>query len=119
MLFRSAALRDGARDGWRKKKELELSASDELMVKRYAQAVAIARRYNVRNPQVEKAIRRLAYFTDIIGDAKVRDYVTRAKDPGDPATNLTYADGQFVQARPGQTVVPPANGVGMQSPVAP
>ena len=115
----ASELRDGAREGWRKKKELELSASDELMVKRYAQAVAIARRYNVRNPQVEKAIRRLAYFTDIIGDAKVRDYVTRAKDPGDPATNLTYSDGQFVQSRPGQTVVPPAYGVGVQSPVAP
>ena len=66
------ALRDTAREGWRTKKESELSGADNLMVRNYASSVYLARKYNVRSDYVSKAIGRLAYFTDIIGDAKLR-----------------------------------------------
>ena len=114
-------LRTSVKEGWRNKKEVELAGADELMVRRYATAVAIARKYNVRNPQVTHAIERLAYFTDIIGNAKMHDYVTKTKDPTDlsGSTNLSYTDGMYLQARPGLTATPPATGEPSLGPVAP
>jgi tetratricopeptide (TPR) repeat protein len=114
-------LRTTVKEGWRKKKEVELAGADEVMVKRYATAVAYARKYNVRNPAVTKAIERLAYFTDIIGDAKMRDYVTRTKDPTDlsGSSNLTYTDGMYLQSRPGLTATPPPAAQAPPAPVAP
>ena len=76
-------LRTSVKEGWRTKKASELAGADEIMVKRYAVAVALARKYNVRNAQVTHAIERLAYFTDIIGDAKMHEYVSKTKDPTD------------------------------------
>ena len=114
-------LRTNVKDGWRKKKEVELAGADELMVNRYAMAVAYARKYNVRNTLVTHAIERLAYFTDIIGDAKMREYVTKTKDPTDlsGSTNLSYTDGMYLQARPGLTVMPAAAGQAPPAPVSP
>jgi outer membrane protein assembly factor BamD (BamD/ComL family) len=114
-------LRTSVKEGWRKKKEVELAGADEVMVKRYATAVAYARKYNVRNPAVTHAIERLAYFTDIIGNDKMREYVTHTKDPTDlsGATNLSYSDGMYLQARPGLTATPPPVGEGPPAPVAP
>ncbi len=116
---RAAQLRDAAKEGWRKKKETELNGSDTVMVRRYATAVAQARKYNVRNPSTQKAVARLAYFTDIIGEAKMREYVTGTTDPVDPTKKLTYTDGQYVQTRPGQTSVPPPSGQSLPLPAAP
>jgi len=114
-------IRSTVKEGWRTKRDKELSAADEVMVRRYASAVALARQYNVRNPAVTHAIERLAYFTDILGDAKMREYVTKTKDPNDPSKtrNLDYKDGQYVQSRPGITSVPPASGAASPLPVAP
>jgi tetratricopeptide (TPR) repeat protein len=114
-------LRTSVKDGWRKKKEVELAGADEVMVKRYATAVAYARKYNVRNAQVTHAIERLAYFTDIIGNDKMRTYVTHTKDPTDLSGSsfLNYTDGMYLQARPGMTATPPAVGEGLPAPVAP
>jgi tetratricopeptide (TPR) repeat protein len=114
-------LRTNVKEGWRKKKEVELAGADEVMVKRYATAVAYARKYNVRNAQVTHAIERLAYFTDIIGNDKMREYVTRTKDPTDlsGSSNLSYSDGMYLQARPGLTATPPDTGEGPPAPVAP
>jgi hypothetical protein len=118
---KAGQIRDAAKDGWRSKKEREIGGSDQLMVRRYATAVSLARRYNVKNTQTQKAIGRLAYFTDIIGDAKMREYVTATAEPTDPtgAQKLTYKDGQYVQTRPGVTAVAPPNGGESPLPVAP
>ncbi len=118
---KAADLRDQGREGWRTKKESELKGADTLMVRRYAGSVQLARKYNIRNDKTQRAIARLAYFTDIIGDAKMRDYVTQSPDPLDQtgAKKLEYKDGQYVQTRPGQTAVPPANGMAVPLPVAP
>jgi tetratricopeptide (TPR) repeat protein len=114
-------LRTTVKEGWRSKKETELAGADELMVRRYATAVALARRYNVRNDEVTHAIARLAYFTDIIGNDKMRAYVTKTKDPADPSKSRTlpYSDGMYLQSRPGLTATPPPVGEGLPVPVAP
>jgi outer membrane protein assembly factor BamD (BamD/ComL family) len=114
-------IRDAVRDGWRTRKEKELTGADTLMVRRYASSVALARRYNIKNASTQRAIARLAYFTDIIGDAKMREYVTQTGDPTDQtgAKKLEYKDGQYVQTRPGQTAVPASNGAPLALPVSP
>jgi hypothetical protein len=112
-------LRTQVKEAWRAKKDKELAASDELMVRRYATAVALARQYNIRNTFVTSAIQRLAYFTDVIGEANMRQYVTRTTDPNNKSRTLTYTDGMYVQSRPGLTATPPSNGEAPSAPVAP
>ena len=114
-------LRSSVKEGWRAKKESELNNFDTLMVRRYATAVTLARKYNVRSAWVSRAIARLAYYTDIIGDAKMREYTTGTNDPTDPnkTSKLDYKDGQFVQSRPGLTAVPPNDAKAEPLPVAP
>jgi hypothetical protein len=106
------------KQGWRDKRDQEINANDEIMVRRYAQAHALAKAYNVKTPSVTRALGRLAYFTDIIGDAKMRQYVTGTTDPTDPAKTrkLTYSDGMYVQARPGLTALPALSGVAQPAP---
>jgi hypothetical protein len=114
-------LRTTVKEKWRSKKESELADADKVMVSRYATAIALARKYNVRNDQVTHAIARLAYFTDVIGEDKMREYVTRTKDPTDPSKsrNLSYSNGMYLQSRPGLTATPAPKGEGLPVPVAP
>ncbi|HSO35556.1 MAG TPA: hypothetical protein VLT33_23670, partial [Labilithrix sp.] len=113
---------DGMTDFWRQKKQIELDGADQVMVKRYASAVAYARKYNIRNPQLSRAVSRLAYYTDIIsgGDAKMAEYVTSTPDPTNKgATRLTYSPRQYVQTRPGLSALPPPQGNATALPAAP
>ncbi len=112
-------IRDKAKEGWRTKKDAELDGADQLMVKHYATSVAWAQNYNVRNDSVVHAIARLAYFTDIIGDAKLRTYVTATDDPIHKGSKLSYKDGQYVQSRPGISAVPKPSAQAEPLPVAP
>jgi tetratricopeptide (TPR) repeat protein len=111
---------DAAKDFWKKKKQQELDGADEIMVRRYATAVAYARKFNVKNPAITKAIGRLAYYTDIIGDAKMQQYVTNAPDPTTKgATKLSYTPNMYVQTRPGLTALPVAQGDSKPLPASP
>jgi hypothetical protein len=114
-------IRSSVKEAWRANKEKELNGTDTLMVRYFAMAVAYARKFNVRNPFVATAINRLAYYTDIIGDAKMREYVTATSDPTDPTkqAHLSYTDGMYVQQRPGLTAVPAADANEEPMPVAP
>ncbi len=113
-------LEDAKKEFWRKKKEQELSGADQVMVRRYATAVALARKYSVRNAWLAKAVARLAYFTDIVGDAKMAEYVTATPDPTGTSTGrLPYQAGQYAQTRPGLTVLPPPSGDSVPLPAAP
>ena len=115
-------IEDGKTDFWRQKKQQELDGADQVMVKRYASAVAYARKYNIRNPQLSRAVSRLAYYTDIIsgGDAKMAEYVTSTPDPTNKgATKLTYSPRQYVQTRPGLAALPPPQGNASPLPAAP
>jgi hypothetical protein len=119
LIDQAGEIRDRAKENWRTKKESELAGTDTLMVRKYAQAVYLGRRYNVRNQWVAKAIGKLAYYTDILGDAKMKDYVTVTSDPTDPNRKLDYKDGQYPQSRPGLTATPSPNGGALPLPVAP
>ncbi len=116
-------LEDAKTDFWRKKKAQELDGADTVMIKRYAQAVAYARRFNVRNAQLTRAVSRLAFFTDVIngGDAKMGEIVRSTPDP-DPdkkGQNLSYSPRQYVQSRPGLGALPPPEGKASPLPAAP
>jgi hypothetical protein len=97
------AARVAAQKAWRDKREQELNSADSIMVERYANAVVLAKRYNVANPQVIRSIRRLAFFTDVIGEAKMKQYTAGVKE-------LNYTEGMFPRMRPGISSAPPPNG---------
>jgi hypothetical protein len=104
-------IRVSVQQGWRDAREKELAGADELMVDRYGKSVMVARRYAVSNPAVTRAIRRLAFFTDVIGEAKMKQYTSGVKD-------LNYTDGMFLRMRPGQVASPPPQGAPPPLPVA-
>ncbi|MGC4092089.1 MAG: hypothetical protein QM756_30250 [Polyangiaceae bacterium] len=92
-------IRVSVQQGWRDSREKELAGADELMIDRYGKSIMVARRYSVSNPAVTRAIRRLAFFTDVVGEAKMKQYTAGVKD-------LNYTDGMFLRMRPGQVVSP-------------
>jgi tetratricopeptide (TPR) repeat protein len=97
------AARVGAQKAWRDKRDQELNSADSIMIERYANAVVLAKRYNVANPQVIRSIRRLAFFTDVIGEAKMKQFTAGVKD-------LSYTEGMFPRMRPGISSAPPPSG---------
>jgi len=60
----------------------------------------LAKRYNVRNAAVNRANQRLAFFTDILGEAKMTKYTQGIQ-------GLDYREGLFLQTRPGLVASPP------------
>ena len=97
------AARVGAQKAWKDKREQELNSADSIAVERYANAVVLAKRYNVANPQVIRAIRRLAFLTDVVGEAKMKQYTLGVKE-------LNYTEGMFPRMRPGISSAPPGSG---------
>jgi len=106
------AARTNVTNAWRTKREQELNSADQIMIDRYGNAVMLARRYNVSNPAIVHAIQRLAFFTDVIGEAKLPQYASRVKD-------LNYTPGMFLRIRPGLDTAPPSNGTTAPLPVLP
>jgi len=100
------------RELWRTTRDTELASADQIMINRYVQAVFYSRKFNVSNPAVDKAIQRLAFATDILGDDKIRQYSSSVKD-------FTYTDGMFLRARPGITVEADPKPLPMPLPVVP
>jgi hypothetical protein len=98
------ALRVKVQNAWRDRRDQELNSADQIMVDRYGNAVVLAKRYSVSNPEVTRAIRRLAFFTDVIGEAKMQQYTSTIKD-------LNYSAGMFPRMRPGQASAAPPQGL--------
>ncbi|HEX7450727.1 MAG TPA: hypothetical protein VF294_00500, partial [Polyangiaceae bacterium] len=98
------ALRVKVQGAWRDRRDQELNSADQIMVDRYGNAVVLAKRYSVSNPEVTRAIRRLAFFTDVIGEAKMQQYTGTIKD-------LNYTAGMFPRMRPGQDAAPTPQGL--------
>ena len=98
------ALRVKVQNAWRDRRDQELNSADQIMVDRYGNAVVLAKRYSVSNPEVTRAIRRLAFFTDVIGEAKMTQYTSTIKD-------LNYTAGMFPRMRPGQDSAPTPQGL--------
>jgi hypothetical protein len=95
---------------WREKRDQELDSADRIMVDRYSNAVVLARRYNVAKPEITRAIRRLAFVTDVIGEAKMKQYTSGVKD-------LNYTEGMFLKMRPGQVTTEKPQGTPPPLPV--
>ncbi len=93
------AVRIRVQQAWRDAREKEINAADAVMVAKYGAAVVLSRRYHVTHAEVTRAIRRLAFFTDVIGEAGMQAYAGAVKD-------LAYEPGMFVRQRPG-IVAPP------------
>lgn len=101
---KAALFRDNRTQLWRKKRDEELTVADSNMVAKYALAVALARKYNVRSPAVKMAMQRLAFFTDLLGDAKMAEYVAPIEKNAD--LGFKYEEGMFQKTRPGMVVEP-------------
>jgi hypothetical protein len=95
---------------WRTTRDQELDGADAIVVDRYANAVMLARRYNLSNPAVTRAIRRLAFLTDVAGEAKMAQFTAGIPDLG-------YTPGMFQRMRPGVVTAPETNGLPEPLPV--
>jgi hypothetical protein len=73
------AIRVSVQEAWRKKRDSELDSADQIVVDRYANAVVLARRFNASHPSLTRSIRRLAFLTDVIGEAKMQAFTTNFK----------------------------------------
>jgi hypothetical protein len=94
------ALRQKRREEWRGARERSLEDADKAMVKFYTEAVVFGRAFKVRNAAVDTAIQRLAFFTNILGDPKLRAFSQGVVDPETKAP-FQYTDGVFLRTRPG------------------
>ena len=112
------ALRQKRREDWRTAREKSLATADKAMVKFYAEAVVWAKAYKVRNEYVDMAIRKLAFYTDILGNDKLRDYSQGVLDP-DTKSPFVYTDNFFLRSRPGISAPLTPNGLPTPLPVTP
>jgi tetratricopeptide (TPR) repeat protein len=111
--------KDAVRSKWRATKDQYLEVCNQKMVGKYVTAALIARKYNVKDVAVQNAVARLAFFTDYLGDDKMKPYVENTPDPSDPGSKLVYINGEFLQWRSGVVSTPPANGQPAPLPAAP
>jgi hypothetical protein len=94
------ALKAKRRLDWRAAREKQLDDADKPMVKFYTEAVVYGRAFKVRNSAVDTAIQRLAFYTNILGDAKIRDLTQGVLDP-ETKQPFQYTDSYFLRTRPG------------------
>jgi tetratricopeptide (TPR) repeat protein len=107
------------KDKWRSVKDQYIDVLRQKMISRYALAALSARKNNVKDPTVQAGVSRLAYYTDFLGDDKMKTYVQNTPDPDSSGSNLVYVDGEFLQWRSGIDVIPAANGQPAPLPAAP
>jgi hypothetical protein len=112
------AIRQNRREQWRSARERSLDEADKAMVKFYAEAVVWGKAYKVRTPAVDQAIRRLAFFTDILGNPKMKDYSQGVVDP-ETKSPFVYTDNVFLRSRPGLTKEPSPDGMPAPLPAGP
>jgi len=111
--------RDAVRGKWRSTKDQYMEVCNQKAVSKYVTAALTARKNNVKDQTVQYAIGRLAYFTDYLGDDKMKPYVENTPDPTDPNSKLVYSSGEFLQWRAGLDSTPPASGQPAPLPAAP
>ena len=107
---RADAMRTSIQQAWRDARDKELDSADTILIDRYASSIVLARRYNVSNPAITRAIRRLAYVTDVIGEAKMQGHASKVND-------LNYQPGMFQRMRPGLVTTPKPVGLPRPLPV--
>ena len=107
------------RDAWHGVKSTYLDACDRRLTGRYATATVVAREHDLEDDAVRRALSRLAYYSDVLGDDAMRRYVESTLDPRDPGHRLTYEDGEFLRWRSGIAATPPSSGQPGPLPAAP
>ena len=112
------ALRQKRREDWRAERERQLADADKPMIKFYTEAVVYGRAFKVRNAAVDTAIQRLAFYTNILGDAKLRDLTQGVLDPETKAP-FVYSDSLFLRTRPGMASTLKSDDLPSPLPVAP
>jgi len=73
----------------------------------------------VKNATVQSGVARLAFFTDYLGDEKMKRYVENTPDPLSSNTMLSYVPGEFLQWRSGVVSAPTPDGEPAPLPVMP
>jgi hypothetical protein len=111
--------KDAVRTKWRATEDRYMEACNQKSVSRYVTAALTARKYNVKNATVQGAVGRLAFFTDYLGDEKMKRYVENTPDPLSSNAMLAYAPGEFLQWRSGVVSAPTPNGEPGPLPVMP
>ncbi len=111
-------IRDGVRGAWRAAKDARIDVATQSMVTRYTQAAVYAREKNVKSAHVQKGVARLAFYSDYMGDEKMRKYVERVQHPFEKRP-MTYQNGMFLQWRAGLVTRPKPSGEALALPVAP
>ncbi len=111
--------RDQVRAKWREAKDKYMDVCNQKMIREYVTAALLARKYNAKNSTVQAAVSRLAYFTDYLGDEKMKPYVEAVQDPLSPGSKLVYVSGEFLQWRSGVVAIPPPSGQPAPLPAAP
>ena len=106
------------RTQWRTTRDQDLAAADKVMVKAYAESIVWAKAWKVRVDAVDNAIARLAFFTEIIGDDKLRQYSQGVQDP-ETKSAFNYQNGQFMRMRRGRTTKVPVEVLPSPLPVIP
>ncbi|MDW8249855.1 MAG: tetratricopeptide repeat protein [Myxococcales bacterium] len=104
LLEKAMIYRENRTQLWRKKRDEELTAADKTMIVKYTLAVVLARKFNIRSPAIKKALQRLAFFTDVLGDPKMQEYTEPMEKNAD--LNFKYENGMFQKTRPGMVVEP-------------
>lgn len=102
-------IRSQVGEAWRTKRDQELDSADRIVVDRYAVSVMLAQRYNLSDETVTRAIRRLAFLTDVTGEAKMAEYTASNKD-------LNYQAGMFQRLRPGMFDAPKPGALPLPAP---
>jgi len=99
------AFRANRRALWRQQRQQYLDDADRAMAAGYAEAIVWARAWKVQADPADEAIRRLAFYTDVIGDAKLRDYTSSLQDPATEQP-FNYTDKMFLRMRRGMIKEP-------------
>src|SRR5258708_12710365 len=67
-------IRQRLTEAWRATRDRELNSADEAMIHFYAQSVALAKRYNLRNAPLNRANHSLPFFTPTPAKAQPAHY---------------------------------------------
>ena len=97
---------------WKEARDREVATVDELIVRFYAVAWVGARRYGVTHPQVTLAARRLAFWSSVVDDRKLRAYLGNIE-------GLDYTPGMFDKLQPGMQVAPTSHDIPPPLPALP
>ncbi|HZU84141.1 MAG TPA: hypothetical protein VE987_14530 [Polyangiaceae bacterium] len=111
--------KDVVRAKWRETKDKYMEVCTKQAVGKYTTAALTARKYNVKNSSVQSGIARLAFFTDYLGDDKMKGYVESTPNPLEPGHTLDYVNGEFLQWRAGVVSAPPPTGEPAPLPATP